>query len=376
MEVDMFSCIQEKQRIKNENFTVLIVEDSRVINNTLTARLKEQGFRCLQSYDLAKAREILQENEISLVILDLHLPDGEGEDLIDEIKEANKETKIVIFTSENDLLRRDELFRLGILDYLLKGKNANLTVKEILSIIESMQINPNYTLLIVDDSRVIRRMMKNILSSCGYTILEAHNGTEAIQKVAQSKIDLMLLDMQMPDMSGLEALKQIKEDEKNFHLPVFMISSTLDIEVMRDAYKAGVLDYFKKPFSPEELKLKVEQVIRQKQIETELQCSMKVSTLCKSYLNEFYATAIFYTDTKLKYANEKFKNEFGESSSNMAQAFGKFDAKFIEDIIITMKNYQTYSKQVTDKQGQHYLVKAFPMQENEYLISFEKVNCS
>jgi len=138
----MFSCVQEKQRIKNENFTILIVEDSRVINNTLTSRLQDKGFTCLQSYDLAKARDILQENEIALVILDLHLPDGDGEDLIDDIKEANKETKIVIFTSENDLLRRDELFRLGILDYLLKGKNANLTVQEILAIIESMQINP------------------------------------------------------------------------------------------------------------------------------------------------------------------------------------------------------------------------------------------
>jgi len=63
-----------------------------------------------------------------------------------------------------------------------------------------------------------------------------------------------------------------------------MISSTLDIEVRRDAYKAGVLDYFKKPFSPEELKLKVEQVIRQKQIETNLQCSLKSSELCKNFI--------------------------------------------------------------------------------------------
>ncbi len=369
----MFSCKQEKKVIQNENFNILIVEDSRVINNTLTSRLRKKGFNCYQGYDLTQAREILQNNEITLVILDLHLPDGEGEDLIDEIKEADKETKIVIFTSEKDLLRRDELFRLGILDYLLKGKNANLTVKEILNIIYSMQINPTYTLLIVDDSRVIRKMMHKILSSCGYTILEAKNGAEAIQRVAEAKVDLMLLDMQMPDMSGLDTLKQIKQDEKNFNLPVFMISSTLDIEVMRDAYKAGVLDYFKKPFSPEELKLKAEQVIRQKQIETDFECTLKTSELCSNFLNKFYVSAIFYADSKLKYANENFYKEFGENIVNMGQSFEKFHPELIQDLIIAMKNLQSYNNKVTNRENQDYLVKLFPLDTDEFLVIFERI---
>jgi len=372
MDINMFNCKSQTQRLENENFTILIVEDSRVINNVLTSKLKEKGFHCLQSYDLATARDILEENEITLVILDLHLPDGEGEDLIEEIKEANKATKIVIFSSENDLLRRDELFRLGILDYLIKGKNANLTVKEILNIIENIQINPHFKVLIVDDSRVIRKMMQRILSSCGYTILEANNGAEAIEKVKVSDIDLMLLDMQMPDMSGLDALKQIKLDEKNFHLPVFMISSTLNMEVMRDAYKAGVLDYFKKPFSPEELKLKVEHVIRQKQIESDLQCTLKISDLCSSFLDEFYASAVIYTDLKLKLINKKFQNEFGEDISNMKQVFEKFDIKLMEDIVINMKNRKSYHTVSQDKEGKMYLVKLLPMEQHEFLIIFEK----
>ena len=369
----MFSCKQEKKNVQNRNFNILIVEDSRVINNTLTSRLRAKDFSCYQSYDIAQAREILQNNEITLVILDLHLPDGEGEDLIDEIKEANKETKIVVFTSENDLLRRDELFRLGILDYLLKGKNANLIVKEIENIIASMQINPNYTLLIVDDSRVIRKMMHKILFSCGYTIIEAKNGAEAIQKIAETEVDLMLLDMQMPDMTGLDALKQIKRNEKNFNLPVFMISSTLDIEAMRDAYKAGVLDYFKKPFSPEELKLKVEQVIRQKQIETDFECTLKANEFYGHFLNTFYASAIFYADSKLNYANENFYKEFGKNVVNMGQAFEKFHPEFIQDLIIAMKNFQSYNNKITDRENQDYLVKVFPIDTGEFLVTFEKI---
>jgi response regulator RpfG family c-di-GMP phosphodiesterase len=182
----------------------------------------------------------------------------------------------------------------------------------------------------------------------------------------------MLLDMQMPDMTGLDALKQIKNDEKNFNLPVFMISSTLDIEIMRDAYKAGILDYFKKPFSPEELKLKVEQVIKQKQIETNLQHSLRMSELCRNFLNEFYAGAVFYTDSKLKYANEKFQSEFGENIVNMAQAFESFPQELIQDILIAMKNYQSYSNTIVDKENQTYLVKVFPIEKDEFLVTFER----
>ena len=367
----MFNCERTKNVSTNKEFTILIVEDSRVINNTLASKLQSKGYICFQSYDLAEAREILETEKIDLVILDLHLPDGEGEELVEEIKDIDQNIKIVVFTSVNDLLRRDELFRLGILDYLQKGKNVNATVREIEHIIENIQINPNYTLLIVDDSRMIRKMMKNILAASGYNIIEAKNGKEALQKVEEENVDLMLVDMQMPDMSGLEVIKQLKQNDEFYNLPIFVISSTLDIESMRDAYKAGVLDYFKKPFSPEELKLKVEQVIRHKETEKDLKCSFKTAELCNNFLNEYYAAATFDSNLEIIYANPKFANEFGKDHSSLANALKQFDEKLIEDISVVVENHIAYKKNIQDKQNLNYIIKIYPVDMDEYLIAIE-----
>ena len=369
----MFNCENEKKTRYNNQFTILIVEDSRMINNTLASKLRSKGYICFQSYDLAGAREILETEKIDLIILDLHLPDGEGEDLVEEIRDIDNNIKIVVFTSVNDLLRRDELFRLGILDYLQKGKNVNATVREIETIIENIQINPNYTLLIADDSRMIRKMMKNILAASGYNIIEAKNGTEALQKVEEESVDLMLVDMQMPDMSGLDVIKQLKQNEKFYNLPIFVISSTLDIESMRDAYKAGVLDYFKKPFSPEELKLKVEQVIRHKEIEKDLQCSFKTTELCNNFLNEYYASATFASDLSLKYANQKFYEEFGDGIQTLHEALSSFDSLLIQDIFVIVQNHITYKKKIQNVQGQTYIIKIFPIEMDEFLIAIERI---
>ncbi len=360
---------QQKEEISQKSFSVLIVEDSRVINNTLAARLKNKGYTCYQSYNLAQAREILKEHpKVDLIILDLHLPDGEGEELVKEIKEFDPDAKIIVFTSDKDLLRRDELFKMGVLDYLQKGKSVNVIIKEIENIIETIQINPNYTILIVDDSRMIRKMIQNILRSAGYRLIEAQNGKEALQKL-QDDVDLILLDMEMPDMGGLEVVHHIKQDEKHYNLPIFIISSTLDIESMRNAYKAGVLDYFKKPFSPEELKLKVEQVIRHKEIQKELTCTLKAARLCNKFLDKFYATAILGSDLTLRHTNQKFQEIFANTST-LPEALHNFDSNLLKEIIIALQNHTNYKTKIAADEKE-YLVKLFPISSEEFLFVVE-----
>jgi CheY-like chemotaxis protein len=247
-------------------------------------------------------------------------------------------------------------------------------VQDILGIIHSIRINPNYTVLIVDDSRVIRSMISKILRPGGYKLLEAISGPEALEILASNQVDLVLLDMEMAEMGGMEVLKNIKKEEQNFHLPVLIISSTSDIETMRNVYKEGALDYFKKPFSPEELKLKVERTIKQKQSESDLQCNIETTDLCNHFISSFYANAVFYANSKLKYADDKFVEYFGENTKNIIQAFKTFDQELIRDIIISMQNSKIFKKHIVDKNNLQYLFKLFPLKNNEFLISIEKLN--
>ena len=119
----------------------------------------------------------------------------------------------------------------------------------------------------VDDEQNIRRMLIRVLSSEGYTIKEAANGLEALKKLEGENCSLVLLDLKMPGLNGIETLRKIKEYDPN--LPVIMISAYGSITEAVEAMKLGALDYLIKPFDIEELKIMVERAIKQYELKVE-----------------------------------------------------------------------------------------------------------
>lgn len=103
-------------------------------------------------------------------------------------------------------------------------------------------------LLIVDDSEFNRDILKEILGS-SYDYLEAENGNQAIQILeVHPEIDLMLLDINMPQMNGFQVLEHMGELQWIDEVPVVMISSEESVEIMRKAYDLGITDYISRPF--------------------------------------------------------------------------------------------------------------------------------
>lgn len=103
-------------------------------------------------------------------------------------------------------------------------------------------------ILIVDDSKFNRDILKEILGE-KYNYLEAENGNQAIQMIGENiGIDLMLLDINMPQMNGFEVLKIMKRSQCIEETPVIMISSEESVDTMREAYEMGITDYITRPF--------------------------------------------------------------------------------------------------------------------------------
>ena len=103
-------------------------------------------------------------------------------------------------------------------------------------------------ILIVDDSKFNRDILKEILGET-YNYLEAENGNQAIQMIGDNPgLDLMLLDIYMPQMDGFEVLKCMKQSQCIDETPVIMISSEESVETMRKAYEMGITDYITRPF--------------------------------------------------------------------------------------------------------------------------------
>ena len=116
-------------------------------------------------------------------------------------------------------------------------------------------------ILIVDDSKFNRDILKEILGE-KYNYLEAENGNQAIQIIGENiGIDLMLLDINMPQMNGFEVLKIMKRSQCIEETPVIMISSEESVDTMREAYEMGITDYITRPFDSVIVKKRVQNTL-------------------------------------------------------------------------------------------------------------------
>ena len=116
-------------------------------------------------------------------------------------------------------------------------------------------------ILIVDDAELNRDILKEILGET-YSYLEAENGNQAIQIMGENPgIDLMLLDINMPQMNGFEVLKWMKQSQCIEETPVIMISSEESVDIMRKAYEMGITDYITRPFDSVIVKKRVQNTL-------------------------------------------------------------------------------------------------------------------
>ena len=105
-------------------------------------------------------------------------------------------------------------------------------------------------ILIADDGRVMRLVLSNRLKDEGYEILQAENGREAVNLIeAHGDIDLVVLDVNMPEMSGIEALKKIRETLSQTRLPIIMATANDEDEDVVRAFELGANDFVSKPIN-------------------------------------------------------------------------------------------------------------------------------
>ncbi len=114
-----------------------------------------------------------------------------------------------------------------------------------------------YTVLIVDDVLNNTIIINKILTSVGYNIITAANGQEALEIVNSRDIDLILLDIMMPVLSGIEVCRYLKIEPKTADIPVIFLTASDDRDMLATAYKVGAADYIRKPFFKDELLARV-----------------------------------------------------------------------------------------------------------------------
>src|SRR5271156_3226587 len=126
---------------------------------------------------------------------------------------------------------------------------------------------PKGKILVVDDEADIRESLETILTLDGFTVETAQNGTEGLQKIEAGNYDLILLDLMMPDRSGMEVLADVRERDKE--TPIFMITAYGSVQVAVTALKNVANDYFSKPWDNEKLLIEIDRMIAKSRLERE-----------------------------------------------------------------------------------------------------------
>lgn len=117
--------------------------------------------------------------------------------------------------------------------------------------------------LVVDDSLTMRRIVINALKTLGYeSIVEASDGKEAVMKLMTEGANFVITDWNMPEMNGLELTRWIRSNPQFENLPILMVTTRGNKDDVIEAMKARVNNYIVKPFTPQGLKEKIEQILK------------------------------------------------------------------------------------------------------------------
>ncbi len=118
------------------------------------------------------------------------------------------------------------------------------------------------TILVVDDSATIRKLLAYILKKKNYVIAEAEDGIDAMEKLSHVQVDLVIVDLNMPNMDGIEFVRNLRDNYYYMDTPIIMLTTTKDDKLKKDAFDAGVNMFLNKPVQPNFLLYKVESLLQ------------------------------------------------------------------------------------------------------------------
>ena len=257
-----------------ENKRVLVVDDNFTNRTILRIQLKEWKMMPVLACSADEALETLRaQPAFDLIITDMHMPGMDGVDLTRKIKQRYPAVPVMLLSSlGNEIERKDAVLFSSVLS---KPVKQSTLCNHILSNFHSgalptapkkkeaddlpVNLSEKYPLriLIAEDNPVNQQLAMIVLTKMGYEPEIAENGKEALQRQQAENFDVILMDVQMPEMDGLEATRSIRRELERQPIIIAMTANAMQ-EDREDCLGAGMNDYISKPFKPQEIAMMLE----------------------------------------------------------------------------------------------------------------------
>jgi len=243
---------------------ILIVDDNSTNCKILQTQLQQWRFSCIAASSGEHALEILlRENfNFDLIITDMQMPVMDGVEFARRVKERNKDMPIILLSSIGEEKKKeyDHLFSQvlnkpvkqrvlsnAIMGLLKKGSKVNPALAESKKISYELAKKYPLTILIAEDNTVNQTLATRALGKLGYTPDVAADGLAVLEKLRQSHYDIIFMDVQMPEMDGLQATRHIRKKSERQPVIIAMTANAM-VEDKQACLQSGMDDYVSKPF--------------------------------------------------------------------------------------------------------------------------------
>lgn len=242
---------------------ILVVDDSTVIRQSLSKLLTDLGAQVTLANDGKQALEIAQASRFDVVITDVDMPNMDGFGLCVNLKKVDKTRGIpvVILSSMDSEKDIEKGFRVGAAAYLSKSDALSELPDIIDQVVQKADFHHSRKILVVDDSSTIRSVVKKALENAGFQVISAENGYQALEIMKDQRPDLILSDIEMPVMSGIDLCRTVHKSEDLATIPYVVMSTKNDRAIMRRMLQWGAIAYLTKPFNVEQLVITIEHLL-------------------------------------------------------------------------------------------------------------------
>jgi len=260
---------------KIHGLNVIAVDDNKTNRFILSEHLKSFGFKCETYESTLEVQKLFSNNKdgkYDLIITNYKMPDLNGFELIEAIREKNK-IPAVILTTLGSWGEKKQFKDLGNITYLSKpvkqsalldsiielmgisdGKSTPNKIRELGINISDLKALPDSTqILLAEDNMINQRVTSALVKKTGIHLDVVGDGLEALEAIKKNSYDLVLMDVQMPNMDGLKATKEIRDTLNRKDLPIIALTANVMKGDKEKCIAAGMNDFLGKPIKPTDL---------------------------------------------------------------------------------------------------------------------------
>lgn len=223
----------------------LIIDDSLTVRMDLQELFREHAFEVSACESLKCAREELAQTLPDVVVLDLHLPDGDGIEFLRELRSTPLTAKlgVILLSAQADVEQQLRGLSIGADEYVAKPYDAEQLVERADSLARRKRAA---TVLVIDDSLTYRERLRDLVESAGYSVITAKTGEEGLHLAAVRRPTAIIVDYMLPGIQGDSVIRRIRQEGKLRRTPTLLLTASEDPADQLRALEAGADTFVRK----------------------------------------------------------------------------------------------------------------------------------